>query len=120
MQVKCMFILQNDLWSGEDDTAPPLPAVVTMVMTLHQLCTSISMVTLAVVEGCGHTADMEGLCVSAGSKCQQLAVAVLSMLRTTVQGKALSTHVQTLSQHMAKAAKHLNHIAKTQVNTAHH
>ena len=105
------------MWSGEGDLPPLLP-VLAMTTSLYQMGASFSVVTVAMVKECDHTPsslpdDLEGLCVSVGSKCQQLAVAVLSMLRTSQHGKTLSAHVQTLSQRMAKAAKRLNHSIKT-------
>lgn len=86
--------------------------MVTITITLHEFGAAISKLTAAVLESPGE--DLASLCMGAGSKCQQLAVAVLNMLRTTQHGKLLSAHVQSLSQQMDKATKHLNHTVKTQ------
>lgn len=101
------------MWSGEDST-PSLSTVVTMVVALYQVDASFSSMTAAMVDHSpSQPADMESLASSPGGKCQQLAVAVLGMLKTTQQGTGYISHVQTHSQHMTKAAKHLNQLLKT-------
>ena len=108
------------MWSEGNDT-PSLSAVIAMVVALHQLIASFSSVIGVVMDDTPthQPAIMESLYVSPGTKCQELAVAVLGMLRTTHQGKTHTAHVQTLSQQMAKAAKHLNHVVKTSLNSHH-
>ena len=102
------------MWSDENDT-PSLSAVVTMVMALHQVGAAFSSMTAVVVDHApSQPADLENLPSSRpGGKCQQLAVAVLGMLRTTQQGTAHTSRVQAHSQHMTKASKHLNQLLKT-------
>lgn len=90
-----------------------LPPVVTMVMLLHQLATSIYRLDHAHLDMTDHTPDViHAESVEALSVCNQLAVAVLGVLKTSDSGKVLASHVQRHALCMLQAGKTINHMLK--------
>lgn len=86
-----------------------------MVMMLHHLVTSVSRVDHTHQGGADHAPSGS---VEVISVCQQLAVAVLGVLRVSEAGKPLAPLVQTHAQLMSQAGKTLNQLLKqTQVRT---
>ena len=91
----------------------PLPPVVTMVMTLHCLATCVSRIDHAHLNTTDHTPNViHTESMAAIGVCNQLAVAVLGVLKVSETGKMLSSQVQTYAQQMAQAGKSLNQLLK--------
>lgn len=114
MQLLCLSHAQETIWVDTEEAWPvPLPPVVTMVMLLHRLATSISRLDHTHQTATDHTPDMiHAESVEAIGVCNQLAVSVLGILKTSEGGKALSAQVQMHAQLMAQAGKTINHLLK--------
>lgn len=121
--------LQGMLWCV--DGSPSLTSILTMLLTLHKLSLATSTLSkgflaMAVQEDhtpilamAGQDHASNALCTGSMETmalCNQLAVAVLSMLKTTdvaVSSKAtLASEVQSLAQDMTQAGKKINHLIK--------
>lgn len=83
------------------------------MMLLHQLTTSISKLDHAHLDMTNHTPDViQTASVEAIGVCNQLAVAVLGVLKMSDSGKVLTSHVQVHAQLMSQAGKAINHLLK--------
>ena len=113
--------------TSEEGTEPlPLSPVVVMVLALHQVASSISALSNTFLEVNAlpphtlqaHSSDsLSAACADTIAQCQQLAVAVLSMLKSSETGRGLSSEVQLHSQLMTQAGKTLNQLAKQRLSS---
>ena len=117
-----VIVLQETIWVEDEEACPlPLPPVVTMVMLLHQLATTVYRLDHTHLDVKDHTPDVvQTESLEAINVCNQLAVAVLGVLKGSESGKVLAAHVQTHAQNMSQAGKALNHLLKNGGLTYHH
>lgn len=115
---------------SENTAGPlPLPPVITMVLTLHKLVISASILTRTLVEvevdastdhnslpnhthAAPPTDILPSACADAIAQCNHLAVSVLGMLKSSEVGRGMSAEVQGYAQLMTQAGKGLNKLIK--------
>lgn len=103
------------MWCVSGEAQPlPLAPVVTMVLTLHKLAVTVSSLTRSFLAVSDDTFDtsLPSVCGDAITQCNQLAVSVLGVLKSSETGKGLSPEVQAYSQRMTHAGKTLNQLIK--------